>query len=174
MNKQNIVMIGAVVTAIMVGLAYLQFNRGGSTESHAAPPDPARTMRESVSGPEIEAFKTQQRLEFSRCEPFLHEDPFASLEKREGGYPAEYWNALALANKDPLAISERLIHGLAGLSESRSQDVEQRARSLEQDLRFVVMSKDPWAIFRAGIHGQHGPGNGERAICKGLCAGSAD
>jgi hypothetical protein len=92
-------------------------------------------------------------LRTRRCLGLAREDPFAAMPAREGGYTDSYWYDQALADGEPLAeeyeVAKAIAYAVTGGELSDAQKTEKLA-SAESNLRLVVESGDPDALYRAG------------------------
>jgi hypothetical protein len=96
--------------------------------------------------------KTQK--EFKMCKGFLTgEDVFANLPERTGGYNSiRYWTDLAVADRDPIALSSQA--AVTVNASVRVTSPEAKAESLQSVqvmVDQVIESSNPEAIFRIGL-----------------------
>ncbi|HMN47058.1 MAG TPA: hypothetical protein PKE27_20945 [Povalibacter sp.] len=94
------------------------------------------------------------RLErnFRRCISLASEDPFAHLPERAGGYPRQYWFDRALALGDSMAKVNRVAMSLPKLYEDGSEEKKTLTTAqVKADLRDIVLSKDPHALYVLGF-----------------------
>jgi hypothetical protein len=88
-----------------------------------------------------------------RCLGLAQTAPFASLPKREGGYPSAYWGAKALAAGDPLAQEQAAADAIATISTAKDMAETEKTKQLqlvETDLRNAIQTGDPDALYYAG------------------------
>jgi hypothetical protein len=91
--------------------------------------------------------------EFQKCKEFLAgENVFANLPARAGGYNStRFWADLAVADKDPIALSSQA--AVAVNTSARAPSAEAKTETLDSVqlmINQVVDSSNPAAIFRIG------------------------
>src|SRR6185437_9437738 len=91
--------------------------------------------------------------DFQSCAGFFKGDAFAALPKRDGGgYDFRYWTDQANQDGDPLAQAEHAASDMYKTLSEKSSDAN--AKSLESAqvaINNAVASKDPAALFHAGL-----------------------
>lgn len=88
------------------------------------------------------------------CLGLAQQDPFEGLPPRAGGYVASYWREQALKNGDPLAREDAAARALTSMSvggDMPDSDKKKILASVQTDLRTVITSGDPDALFNAGL-----------------------
>ena len=104
-------------------------------------------QRDDDGSIEAVAARDLVRAQFERCKRFIHEDAFAHLPSREGGYPASYWFDLALESGSSLAKIQRAgEHLRADGTMVSGPGISAETQRAISDLRESLLTGDPVAI----------------------------
>jgi hypothetical protein len=95
-------------------------------------------------------FRDGRLDEFRRCWRFFEGEPFLDLPPRTGGYSVKYWRELANSTDDPLVkVLQAARQPVMPSSDARTAAAARRA--IQADLRAAITSKDPDALYSAGM-----------------------
>jgi len=98
-----------------------------------------------------QSMKERAFAEYQRCSRLLHEDPFAGLPPRTGGYNIAYWMSRATDSGQPLALVEKAANTLdAQAGDPVKVDGEARAEAREMLVK-AALSGNPDALLLTGF-----------------------
>ena len=103
------------------------------------PPDFSNATRE--------AMQSSERQAFDRCSRLFKEDPMNGLPGQPGGYPWQYWQALAVTNGDPLAQAAQAADQLGSIEYAAKDARERLQQSSAEWIQKAVASGDATAIM---------------------------
>jgi hypothetical protein len=89
-----------------------------------------------------------------RCLGLALHDPFEHLPRLDGAYTAQYWHEQALAHGDPLAhenVAARTLNEMSSAKNLSEAAKKEKFDTVATNLRAVVESRDPDALFGAGV-----------------------
>ena len=95
-------------------------------------------------------FRDGRLDEFRRCRRFFEGAPFLDLPPRTGGYSVQYWRELANSTDDPLLKVLQAARE-PGLYSADADEAAAAKQAAQADLRAAITSKDPDALYSAGM-----------------------
>jgi hypothetical protein len=152
----------ALVVLVTIGAAYFAFRRErgardpAQVAEGAAPPPPVTVDNApeaaiwNLPAGWTQSMKERAFAEYQRCSRLLHEDPFAELPQRPGGYTVGYWISRATESGQPLALVEKAISSLPAAT--RDSDEAEGARGEAREMLVkATLSGNPDALLLMGF-----------------------
>lgn len=96
------------------------------------------------------AAKEKAVAEYHRCARLLHEDPFAGLPARAGGYDVGYWRMRAVESGQPVAVMQMNV-SLLIVETGDSDDAKQRRAAAREKVLSAATSGNPDALLMMGL-----------------------
>lgn len=109
-----------------------------------------------------QTMKERAFAEYHRCERLRHEDPFAGLPPRVGGYKDDYWLERAVESGQPVAIMQRGINRILVETGDSDESGKRRAEAREMMLN-ATLSGNPDAQLLMGFM-MRASGDAERQL----------